>query len=482
MMTELPNLVPAMPEIVLALAGLVLLLLGAFRTGNGIRLAGGLAIGAMAAAAACCVVLMRGRETTFGGLYVSDAFAVYAKVLVLAASAVSLAMAVKWMEQEGAARAEFPVLFLFAALGMCVMVSANDFLSLYMGLETMSLSLYLIAAFQKDALRSSEAGVKYFVLGALASGLYLFGASLVYGFTGTTNFDTLSQGFEGIERVNVGVVVGLVFMICALAFKVSAVPFHMWTPDVYEGAPTPVTAFFSLAPKAAGLALLLRLMVDPFGDLLAEWQQVVAAISVLSMLLGAVAAVAQSNIKRLMAYSAIGHVGSALVGLAVGNAEGAGSLLVYLTIYLVMNAGIFAVILSMRANGRLVEGIGDLAGLSRSQPAMATAMAILMFSMAGIPPFAGFFGKFMVFKAAVDGGLVALAVIGVLTSVVSAFYYLRIVKLMYFDEAGEQFEPMPGPMRWVLVGATLFVGVFFLFPLPQVVQAAEAAARSLFGG
>ncbi len=481
-MTELPNLIPLLPEIVLALAGMALLLLGVFRSTDATRLIGHLAILAFAAAAVLVVIFGDARQVTMNGLYVTDAFAVFAKLMVLGASAATLFMALKWMEQENAARFEYPVLVLFAVLGMCVMISANDFLSLYMGLETQSLALYLIAAYQRDTVRSTEAGLKYFVLGALASGLMLYGVSLVYGFTGTTNFESLAQGFELDQPVPAGVVVGLVFIICALAFKVSAAPFHMWTPDVYEGAPTPVTAFFSVAPKAAAVALFLRVMVAPFGDLLAQWQQVIVALSVLSMLIGGFAAIAQTNIKRLMAYSSIGHVGYALVGLAVGNTEGVGAVLVYIGIYLFMNVGTFAVILSMRANGRPVEGLNDLSGLSKNRPVMASALAVMMFSMAGVPPFAGFFGKFFVFKAAVDAGLIPLAVIGVLTSVVAAFYYLRIVKIIYFDDPAEQFEPIAPQARLVLGVSSIFVAIFFVFPLPQMVMGASRAAQALFGG
>jgi NADH-quinone oxidoreductase subunit N len=481
-MNELPNLIPALPELVLALSGMAFLMLGVFRAADATRPIGYLAILAFAVAAALTAIFGDARQVTFNGLYVTDSFAVFAKLMVLGAAAATLFLALKWMEQENAARFEYPVLVVFAVLGMCVMISANDFLSLYMGLETQSLSLYLIAAFQRDTVRSTEAGLKYFLLGALASGLMLYGVSLVYGFTGTTNFESLAQGFELGQPVPVGVVVGLVFIVCALAFKVSAAPFHMWAPDVFEGAPTPVTAFFSVAPKAAAVALFLRVMVSPFGNLLAQWQQVVVVLSVASMLVGGFAAIAQTNIKRLMAYSSIGHIGYALVGLAVGNSEGVGAVLVYISIYLFMNVGTFAVILSMRANGRLVEGINDLSGLSKNRPVMAAALAVLMFSMAGVPPFAGFFGKFFVFKAAVDAGLIPLAVIGVLTSVVAAFYYLRIVKIVYFDDPAEQFEPIAPPARLVLGVASVFVALFFVFPLPQVMMGASRAAQALFGG
>ena len=481
MVSEIPNLYPALPEILLALAGMALLMLGVFQKSDGSRLIGNLGAATMVAAAGLAIAFGGMRQVTFNGLFVTDAFAVFAKLMVLLSSAVTLLLAIKWLEQENIARFEFPILVVFAALGMCAMISANDFLSLYVGLETQSLALYLIAAFQRDTVRSTEAGLKYFVLGALASGLLLYGVSLVYGFAGSTNFDVLARGFASGETVSPGVVVGLVFIICALAFKCSAVPFHMWTPDVYEGAPTPVTAFFSVAPKVAAVALFLRVMVSPFGDLLAQWQQVIVTIAILSMLVGGFAAIMQTNIKRLMAYSSIGHVGYALIGLAVGNQAGVSAVLIYLAIYLFMNIGTFAVILSMRANGRMVEGIGDLAGLSKNRPIMAAALAVMMFSMAGIPPFAGFFGKFFIFKAAVDAGLIPLAVIGVLTSVVAAFYYLRIIKVVYFDDPADQFEPMPTQARLVLGVTSIAVVIFFLFPLPQVLTAAGIAARALFG-
>lgn len=481
MATDIPNLFPALPEIFLALVAMALLMLGVFRKAESTRLVGHLGAAALVTAGALALAFGGLRTVTFGGLYITDAFAVFAKVLVFGASAVTLVLAVKWLEQENVQRYEYPILVLFAALGMGAMVSANDFLSLYVALETQSLSLYLIAAYQRDTVRSTEAGLKYFVLGALASGLFLYGASLIYGFAGSTNFDVLARGFVAGEPVSAGVVVGLVFIVCALAFKCSAVPFHMWTPDVYEGAPTPVTAFFSVAPKAAAIALFLRVMIAPFGDLLAQWQQVVVAIAVLSMLVGGLAAIVQTNIKRLMAYSSIGHVGYALIGLAVGTEEGVSAVLIYLSVYLFMNVGTFAAILSMRANGRMVEGVADLAGLSKTRPVMAAAVATMMFSMAGIPPFAGFFGKFFVFKAAVDAGLIGLAVVGVLTSVVAAFYYLRIVKVLYFDDPADQFEPMPPQAQLVLGITSVAVVVFFLFPLPQVVVAAGNAARALFG-
>ena len=376
-------------------------------------------------------------------------------------------------------RFEYPVLFVLATLGMMMMVSANDLIALYMGIELQSLALYVIAAFKRDSLRSTEAGLKYFVLGALSSGMLLYGCSLIYGFTGATGFDAIATAMKGQEHASIGLIVGIVFLCAGLAFKVSAVPFHMWTPDVYEGAPTPVTAFFAVAPKIAALALFMRALIVPFVAISADWQQIIVVISVASMLLGAFAAIWQNNLKRLMAYSSIGHVGYALIGLAAGSAEGVRGVLVYLAIYVAMNLGTFACILCMRRKTGMVEGISDLSGLSKSNPLMALALAIFMFSMAGIPPLGGFFGKFYVFVAAVNAELYALAVIGVLASVVGAFYYLRIIKVMYFDEPAEPFEtPMALEMRAIIGLCAIFV-VFFAFYTAPFVASAQIAASAL---
>jgi NADH-quinone oxidoreductase subunit N len=423
---------PALPEIFLAVAGLALLMFGVFQRGEATNRTAWLSVLALVVAG---VLLLRetpaGTEIAFGGLYVVDRFALFLKILVLLGSALAIIMSLDYVARENMRRFEFPILMLFATLGMMMMLSANDLISLYLGLELQSLALYVVAAFQRDSERSTEAGLKYFVLGALSSGMLLYGASMVYGFAGTTSFTGLARSFAGIEgAMPIGLVVGLVFVIAGLAFKVSAVPFHMWTPDVYEGAPTPVTAFFAAAPKLAAIGLFMRVMVGPFHDLHDEWLQIIWFISVASMILGAVAAVAQTNIKRLMAYSSIGNMGYALVGLAPGTPEGIRGVLVYVAIYLFMTIGTFGCILLMRQNGKLVEGIYDLAGLSKTNPPMAAALAIFMFSLAGVPPLAGFFGKFYVFYAAVQVNLIWLAVIGFVTSVVSAFYYLRIVKVM----------------------------------------------------
>jgi NADH-quinone oxidoreductase subunit N len=460
---------------------MALLMYGVFRGDKAVGSVSWLAVAALIIAGIAMSTLPDATQTAFRGQFIVDQFARFMKWLVILGSALAIIMSMNYNEREGINRFEYPVLILFAALGMLLMISANDLISLYVGLELQSLSLYVIAAFRRDSTKSSEAGLKYFVLGALSSGMLLYGASLIYGFAGTTRFDVLAALFTGPNaEPGVGIIVGLVFLMAGLAFKVSAVPFHMWTPDVYEGAPTPVTAFFAVAPKIAAIALLVRTMVGPFGELFAQWQQIIIFISIASMLLGAFAAIWQTNIKRLMAYSSIGHVGFALVGLAAGSEEGIRGIGVYMAIYLAMNVGTFCCILSMRRQGLLVEGINDLAGLARNHPMMAAAMAIFMFSMAGIPPLAGFFGKLYVFMAAVNEGLYVLAIIGVLTSVVGAYYYLRIVKIMYFDEPAEAFDRTAGrEVGAIMTVAGLFTLLFFIFPSP-IVNAASRAAAVLF--
>jgi len=477
---ELPNLIPALPELLIVGSAILLLLIGVFKKENA---GGGVTALAIIALALTALLVVSGpseRTETFGGMFVVDSFAVFSKLLVLLASAVTLAMSRSWLKAEGLDQPEYPVLVLFATLGMMLMISANNFMSLYLGLELQSLALYVLAASQRDSGRAVEAGLKYFVLGSLASGMLLYGASLVYGFAGTTGFDALAKALA-IEAP-VGVTVGMVFILAGLAFKISAAPFHMWAPDVYEGAPTPVTAFFAVAPKIAAFALLLRVLTGPFGTMVEQWQQVIIFVSIASMAIGGFGAIVQNNIKRLMAYSSIGHVGFALVGLAAGGQDGVRSVLIYLAIYLVMNAGAFAVILSMRQKGRALEGIEDLAGLSKTHPMMAVSLAILMWSMAGIPPFAGFWSKWMVFSAAIDKGLIALSIVGVLTSVVSAFYYLRIIKVMYFDEPADGLDrSISAPVALVMGVATLAILLFNLVPA-GLFSSATTAAASLFGG
>src|SRR5581483_7095288 len=405
-----------------------------------------------------------------------DDFARFLKVLAFGGSAAAILMSQSYVTREKIRKFEYPILILLATSGMGMMISAGDLIALYLGLELMSLSLYVVAASNRDSEKSTEAGLKYFVLGGLSSGMLLYGCSLIYGYTGSVTFTAIAQA---ASQGGLGILFGLVFLFVGLCFKVSAVAFPMWTPDVYEGAPTPVTAFFAAAPKVAAMALFIRAAQGAFPTIVAQWQQILVFVSIASMALGAFAAIGQRNIKRLMAYSSIGHMGFALVGLAAGTAEGVQGVLVYMTIYVAMTLGTFAVILFMRRGGTAVETIGDLAGLSRTHPTVAFLLAMLLFSLAGIPPLAGFFAKFYVFLAAIKAGLYVLAVIGVLTSVIGAYYYLAIVKLMYFDEPKPGFDAMPGLLRIVLGIAGLINILFFAYPAP-ILGAATAAAASLF--
>ncbi len=468
------------PELFVAVAAMVLLMFGAFRNENSARPASWLAVGVLVVAGLLVLAGPAGTTIAFGGQFTVDEFAVFTKVLLIVGAALTLILAVPFNLREGIDQFEYPILILFAVLGMMMMVSANDLIALYIGIELQSLALYVVAAIRRDTLRSSEAGLKYFVLGALSSGILLYGMSLVYGFAGTTNFGALAQLFVSNDGASIGAVIGIVFVAAGLAFKVSAVPFHMWTPDVYEGAPTPVTAFFSIAPKIAAIALFARVMLEPFGALVLEWQQVIWFISLASMILGSFAAIVQTNIKRLMAYSSIGHMGFVLVGLAAGTQEGVTGLLVYLTIYLFMNVGTFGCILAMRRQGQMVEDIDELAGLSKTNPLMAGALLIFMFSMAGIPPLGGFFAKFFVFRAAINAELYVLTVVGLLASVVGAFYYLRIIKLMYIDEPADAFDGGLGRETRAIIAVMAVVTVFFFIGLAPVLSGAEAAAAVLF--
>jgi NADH-quinone oxidoreductase subunit N len=467
----------ALPELTLATGAMVLLLVGVSTRKEQAELVLWAAV-LVLALAGVFVLRESGTITLFGDSFIVDPFARALKLLTLTGSAVTLIMSIDYWRGEGRLKFEFPILVLLATTGMLMMISANDLIALYVGLELQSLALYVVAAFDRRSARSSEAGIKYFVLGALSSGMLLYGASLIYGFTGSTLFTDIAAAVQP-SGANLGLIFGLVFLMTGFAFKISAVPFHMWTPDVYEGAPTPVTAFFAAAPKLAAFALTVRTLLAAFPSVTHEWQQIVTFLAIASMALGSFAAIGQRNIKRLMAYSSIGHMGYALVGLAAGTAEGVQGVIVYLAIYLAMTLGTFACILAMRRHGRMVEDIDQLAGLSTTSPMMAFLLAMLLFSLAGIPPLAGFFAKFYVFLAAINAGLYALAVIGVLLSVVGAYYYLRIVKIMYFDAPVERFEPMPGLLAAVLGASGLFILFYFVYPAP-LVNVAEAAAKSLF--
>jgi NADH-quinone oxidoreductase subunit N len=476
-MSHLNDVATTLPEIILASGAMALLMLGVFARKASGELILWVAV-LLLAVAGFFVASSSGTATAFGDSFIVDPFARMMKLLTLAGAAVALLMSADYWRAEGGLKFEYPVLVLFAATGMLMMISANDLIALYVGLELQSLALYVVAAFNRDSARSAEAGLKYFVLGALSSGMLLYGASLVYGFTGSTNFAVIAASVQP-SGANIGLIFGLVFLMAGFAFKISAVPFHMWTPDVYEGAPTPVTAFFAAAPKLAAMALTVRVLIAAFPAVTTEWRQIVVFLAIASMALGAFAAIGQTNIKRLMAYSSIGHMGYALVGLAAGTAEGVAGVVFYLAIYLAMTLGTFACILAMRRGGRMVEDIDALSGLSRTNPAMAFLLAMLLFSLAGIPPLAGFFAKFYVFLAAIHAGLYALAVIGVLLSVVGAYYYLRIIKIMYFDAPAERFEPMPLTLAAALGLSGIFVLVYSVYPAP-LVEAAGLAAKSLF--
>jgi NADH-quinone oxidoreductase subunit N len=476
MMIPVPDFLPALPEIILSAGALALLMVGAYGGERTNFIVSTCAIVLLAIACAVVILLPSGRLVTFGGSFVLDDFARFAKILTFGGTAAAILMSFDYVKRAGMNKFEYPVLMLLAATGMGMLVSATDLIALYLGLELMSLSLYVIAAIDRDSAKSTEAGLKYFVLGGLSSGMLLYGASLIYGSTGSITFAGIAQA---APQGGLGLTFGLVFLLAGLCFKVSAVPFHMWTPDVYEGAPTPVTAFFAAAPKVAAMAVFVRATMTAFPTVTVQWQQILVFVSIASMALGSFAAIGQTNIKRLLAYSSIGHMGFALVGLAAGTAEGVQGVLVYVAIYVAMTLGTFACVLSMKRPGGMVENISDLAGLARTSPMMAFFFTLLLFSLAGIPPFAGFFAKFYVFSAAIKSGLYALSVIGVLTSVVGAYYYLLIVKTMYFDEPHKSFEPMAGEQAVVLTVAALFNLLFIVYPAP-LLDAAQVAAKSLF--
>jgi NADH-quinone oxidoreductase subunit N len=481
-MDQLQTYWPLFPELLLALGAMALLMIGAFRperdaTAEAI---GWLSILILAMAGWLILQQPAGVHRLFDGAFVVDGFARFMKMLTLVASAAALILSFDDMRRTRTLTFEYPVLVLLATAGMLMMISANDLIALYLGLELQSLALYVMAAIRRDDLRSSEAGLKYFVLGALSSGMLLYGASLVYGFTGSTSFAAIATAAaQPGAGQNLGLIIGLVFLLVGLAFKISAVPFHMWTPDVYEGAPTPVAAFFSAGPKVAAMALLMRVTLAGFAGTKPQWQQIITALAIASMLLGAFAAIGQSNIKRLLAYSAIGNIGYALIGLAAGSPEGARGVVIYLVIYVVMTLGAFACVLAMRRGQTATEEIDELSGLAQSNLALATLLAILLFSLAGIPPLAGFFAKFYVFLAAVREDLWPLAVIGVLASVVSAYYYVRIVKIMFFDQPRERFAAVQPKAGLVMGVAGLCVLLYVVWPAP-LVDAAGAAVKSLF--
>ena len=482
-MGVLESLTYAYPELLLAIGAMTLLIVGVYL---GDKATGNISLAAVAILVGAIALVIFGPEASgvslFDRAFRIDAFSSFSKVVIFGAAAFAIMMSDRFLAGEKLGRFEYPVLILLAAFGMALMVSATDLIALYMGLETQSLALYILAAFNRDSRRSTEAGLKYFVLGALASGLLLYGASLIYGFTGSTSFEEIARIAAASEGDNVGLVIGLVFLICGLAFKISAAPFHMWTPDVYEGAPTPVTAFFAAAPKFAAMALIVRTLATSFpGEMVADWRPVIALIAVFSMAVGAFSAIVQTNIKRLMAYSSIGHMGYALIGLSAGTAQGARAVLVYMAIYVIMTIGTFACILMMRRQGGMTEKISDLSGLLKTNTPLAIVFTALMFSLAGVPPMAGFFGKYFVFLAAVDEGLIWLAVVGVIASAISAFYYLRIVWFIWFEEPAPAFERDAGPALGVAAwGSTLLMFPVLTVFMGPFLELAGRAAASLF--
>ncbi|MGH1455393.1 MAG: NADH-quinone oxidoreductase subunit NuoN [Alphaproteobacteria bacterium] len=473
------NIMPLLPEIFLIVTAMGFLMAGVFQ-GN--RATDVLSWSSCISVLIAAVLLVRtdwATEFILNNMLVIDSFGNIMKILILIGMFMSLALSVQYIYQERIARFEYPVLVLFAGVGMMLMVSANNMLSLYMALELQSLSLYVLAAFHRNSLRSGEAAAKYFILGALSSGMLLFGISLIYGFTGSFDFQIIQSSLEQGALISPGFTVGMVFILVAMAFKISAVPFHMWTPDVYQGAPTCVTAFFAIVPKVAALGLLCRLLYVPFENASVQWTQILYFISIGSLLVGSFAGLAQSNIKRLMAYSSIGNMGYALIGVIAGSAMGVEALIVYLFIYMIMTSGVFSIILNMRRDGLAVDKISDLTGMSKSQPVLAYSMAVLMFSMAGIPPLAGFFGKLFIFQAAVDSGFYKLAVFGLCASVVSAYYYLKIIKVMFFDDAVDALDKRMGLERRIVLLLSILLIVGFIFWPNFVLDSAAVSVSSL---
>ena len=478
-MIDSASLLAVMPELVLTAGGLILLMIAAYGGDATARIVNWLSVLTLLAAGLTLSVSVAHGPSAFDGLVQADAFSVFAKALIYGAAAAAILLAPRYFLTDGVLRPEYPILILFSSVGMGMMVSAGDLLTLYVGLEMQSLAAYVLASFMRQDERSSEAGLKYFVLGSLASGILLYGTSLLYGFTGSTGFEAIAIALgDGVSK---GELFGMVFLLAGLAFKMSAVPFHMWTPDVYEGAPTPVTTFFGSAPKVAAMALTVRVAIEALGPAGLDWQQIVIFVALASIIFGAVAAIGQTNIKRLMAYSSINNVGFALIGLAAATPAGVAATMSYMAIYVVMTVGVFACILQMRdADGRPVESIASLAGLSQSRKGLAAALAIFMFSMAGIPPLFGFWAMFLVFDAAVASGLTALAAFGIAASVIGAYYYLKIIKTMYFDEPAAAYEPRGGMVENIILTACAVVMLIGYLLNPALDQASAAAAASLF--
>lgn len=480
-MTDLQmfNLVPVMPEILIAIMAMFLLVFGVFNGNKTYKAVTWYAVFTLVAAGGMLLKFPEMTVFAMNGMFVTEPFAAFMKLLVIIGASLSLLMSIAYCQRENIAKFEYPILIMFSSLGMMIMISANDLMSLYVGLELQSLPLYILAAFNRNNLKSSEAGIKYFVLGAISSGLLLYGCSMVYGFAGTTNFISIASSLTDEGSQLTGVIVGLVFIISGLMFKISAVPFHMWAPDVYEGAPKSVAAFFAIVPKIAAMGLIVRVLMETFGSMHSEWSQVLILISIGSMIVGAFAAIVQKNIIRLMAYSSIGHMGYALIAIISGTVQGIEALVIYMIIYMLTTAGVFAIILLMVRKNIQVETIHDLAGLAKYRPLMAVCMTILMFSMAGIPPLAGFFGKLFIFQAAIEQQLYTLAIIGVMTSVIGAYYYLRIIKIMYFDDAQEQLDDVRDYMSSFVMKLSALFAVIFIAIVWPIMGAVSFIVESL---
>jgi len=454
------------PEISLIILILLILLIGLFSKKNNFSNVSNLSIISLIFVS---FLIYLDVDFVFAGydyFFKNSAFIKFFKLLVILGSIATIIISINYFKDLKLAKFEIPILILFSNLGMMVLISSNDLMTMYLGIELQSLALYVVAAIKRDSLQSAESGIKYFVLGALSSGILLYGCSLIYGFTGSTNFEEIYYSLQTIDELNLGIIFGLVFVLVGLGFKISAVPFHMWTPDVYQGAPTSITAFFAIVPKVSAVALIYRFCLEPFGDFYNDWIQIIIFLSIGSMFLGAIAAISQYNLKRLLAYSSIGHVGYVLIGLAAANSAGVKGASIYMFIYVIMNIAIFAIMLSLKINNNYVEKINELSGLSKHKPLISLSIAIIMLSMAGLPPFAGFFAKFYIFIAALKAQLIFLAVLGVISSVISAFYYLRIIKVMYFDEVRDNNYQLvlTNKSLMILLFSILIITLFIFYP------------------
>jgi NADH-quinone oxidoreductase subunit N len=465
MQTNIYNII-LFPEIILTILTIFLLLIGLFQKENSFINICNLSVFALILVLILVISNQELNLLSYKYFFTNSSFIQFFKCLIILGSLASIVISKNYFVNSKLSRFEIPILILFSSIGMMVLISSNDLISMYLGIELQSLALYVVAAIKRDSLKSSESGVKYFVLGALSSGILLYGCSLIYGFSGSTNFLEIQNNLSSLDNLNLGLIFGLVFVLAGLAFKVSAVPFHMWTPDVYEGAPTSITAFFAIVPKVSGVALIYRFCLEPFGDFYSEWNQIIIFLSISSMFVGAIAAISQSSIKRLLAYSSIGHIGYILIGLAAANIAGIKGIIIYMSIYMVMNIAVFAILLSVKINDNYIEKVIELSGLSKKKPLVALGLGIPMLSMAGIPPFAGFFGKFYIFVAALEADLILLAVMGVVSSVISAFYYLRIIKIMYFDEVDESnFQiNISSQSIFILLLSIFFITFFVVYP------------------